>query len=577
LKGALAEAPTLFFVESACLSVRWIPRRVYSALLFRVLDLPSEMPRLDCTPVRFFAHVMPIKPSIPGASASGEAEPRNRSKGDDTLTVHPVDGPRRETAPMSSIPETGRLIASKYRVESILGEGGMGVVVAARHVQLGQRVAIKFMRAGAVQDGNAVGRFLREARASVALTSEHVTKVLDVGVLDTGEPYMVMEHLAGTDLSQLLSEHGPLPVRDAVGFVVQACEAVAEAHALGIVHRDLKPSNLFLTRDMGGLPLVKVLDFGISKMTDAALGEAANNLTASGSVLGSPAYMSPEQIRTTKGVDGRSDVWALGVILYELLTRVQPFTGESLGQTLANVLEGVPRPITGLRSDVPAPLANTISRCLERDLARRVQSVSELVVLLLPYAPPEAARSVERIQRVSDAGRRAPSERMHESPAATTAGQHGTGSAAWLRSGSVKSQEGAAKRRLLIVAAVGIFACVGSAGLYVVSRRTATEEARPSAMQPAAPSPATPARIPPVAPVPTSAPPVASVDPPLAHPLVAVASPEDAGYKPPSHPAHLMPAAPAGQATRLVPARPPAHPSPPSTPASPPHETTDVF
>jgi hypothetical protein len=176
---------------------------------------------------------------------------------------------------------------------------------------------------------------------------------------------------------------------------------------------------------------------------------------------------------------------------------------------------------------------------------------------------------------VSDAGRRAPSERMHESPSATTAGQHGTGSAAWLRSGSVKSHEGAGKRRLLIVAAVGIFACVGSAGVYVVSRRTATEEARPRAMQPPAPSPATPARVAPVA---TSAPPVASVDPPLTHPLVAVASAEDAGYKPPSHPAHLMPAAPAGQATRLVPARPPAaHPSPPSTPASPSHETTDVF
>jgi serine/threonine-protein kinase len=518
---------------------------------------------------------MPNKPSSPGASARGEAEPRDRGKGDDTLTVHPVDGSWHEKAPTSGVPETGQLIASKYRVESVLGEGGMGIVVAARHVQLGQRVAIKFMRAGAVQDGNAVGRFLREARASVALTSEHVTRVLDVGVLDTGEPYMVMEHLAGTDLGQLLSEHGPLPVRDAVGFVVQACEAVAEAHALGIVHRDLKPSNLFLTRDMGGVPLVKVLDFGISKMTDAALGEAANNLTASGSVMGSPAYMSPEQIRTTKAVDGRSDVWALGVILYELLTRVQPFTGESLGQTLANVLEGVPRPITGLRSDVPAPLANTISRCLERDLARRVQSVSELVVLLLPFAPPEAARSVERIQRVSEVGgRRAANERMHESPATATTDPHGTGSAAWLRSGSVKPHEGAGKRRLLIAAAVGIFACVGLAGVYAVSRRTGTEEARPSAMQPPAPLPATPATPPPVA---TSAPPVASVDPPLPHPPVAVASPEDAGYKPPSHPPHLMPAAPAGQPTRLVPARPPTHPPQPSTPASPPHETTDVF
>jgi eukaryotic-like serine/threonine-protein kinase len=519
---------------------------------------------------------MSIKPKSAGTSASGDARQQPRSKGDDTLTVHPVDESLRERAPISSIPEPGQIVAAKYRVESVLGSGGMGVVVAARHVQLGQRVAIKFMRAEALQDSNAIGRFLREARASVALTSEHVTKVLDVGELDTGEPYMVMEYLAGTDIGALLSQHGPLPIQDAVGFVIQACEAVAEAHSLGIVHRDLKPSNLFLTRDMGGVPLVKVLDFGISKMTDAAWGAAANNLTASGSVMGSPAYMSPEQIRTTKEVDGRSDVWALGIILYELLTGVQPFNGETIGQTFANVLAEVPRPVTSLRADVPASLAKAISRCLERDLARRVQSVSELATLLVPFAPPEAARSVERIQRVAEGpGRAVPKEGTHE--LLLPGGQHGTGSAAWLRSGSVRAPAGAGKRRLLIAATVAVFTCVGLAGGYAASRRSAVEEGgRASAMppppSPPVPSPATAAKAPLIA---TNAPPAPS-DPPT-----PMASLEDAGYKAPSHPAHLTPAAPAapaGQATRLLPARPPAARSPPpSGSASPAHETTDVF
>src|SRR5258708_18125704 len=192
----------------------------------------------------------------------------------------------------AGVPAPGDVVASKYEVEKVLGVGGMGVVLAARHVQLGQRVAIKFMRLEAAREANAVNRFLREARAAVALSSEHVTKVLDVGTLESGAPYMVMEYLAGADLGEVLRQNGPLTVVWAVTSVLQACEAIAEAHVLGIIHRDLKPSNLFVTKRRDGTPLVKVLDFGISKTVEFNTAGVQENLTASGLMIGAPWYMS---------------------------------------------------------------------------------------------------------------------------------------------------------------------------------------------------------------------------------------------------------------------------------------------
>ena len=159
----------------------------------------------------------------------------------------------------------GDLLAGKYRVERILGAGGMGIVVAARHEELDQRVAIKFVRDEALGNEGAAERFLREARAAVRLKSEHAAKVLDVGKLESGAPYMAMEYLEGTDLGAVLEERGPLPVESAIEWIVQACEAVAEAHGAGIVHRDLKPQNVFLARSVGGSPRIKVLDFGVAK------------------------------------------------------------------------------------------------------------------------------------------------------------------------------------------------------------------------------------------------------------------------------------------------------------------------
>ena len=234
------------------------------------------------------------------------------------------------TVTSNDVPQPGDVLAGKYRVESVLGVGGMGVVLLVEHIELGQKMAIKLMTPGVIPDGQAVARFLREARSAAALQSEHVVRIFDVGTLDSGAPYMVMELLRGEDLSQVLLNVGRLEISDAVDYVLQACHAIAEAHATGVVHRDLKPSNLFLTRRSNGAPLVKVLDFGISKAMDGSSSGLSANLTATSAVMGSPLYMSPEQVRNAKQVDARADIWSLGVILHELLTGSPVFQADTL-------------------------------------------------------------------------------------------------------------------------------------------------------------------------------------------------------------------------------------------------------
>jgi serine/threonine protein kinase len=287
------------------------------------------------------------------------------------------------------------VLAGKYRVERVLGVGGMGVVVAATHLQLDQPVALKFLLPEAVANAEAASRFLREARNAVKLKSEHVARVIDVGTLDTGAPYIVMEYLEGCDLAGLLSQHRALPIPVAVDYVLQACDAIAEAHSLGIVHRDLKPPNLFMTRGHDGTHLIKVLDFGISK--SSAAGDLVATRTQS--VMGSPAYMSPEQMRSAKLVDVRTDIWALGIILYQLVLGQVPWEAETFTELCFKVAMD-PLPPLPPGTALPPGFEDVVRRCLEKDLNRRFPDIYHLAVALHPYAPPHAQALVPRIGRV---------------------------------------------------------------------------------------------------------------------------------------------------------------------------------
>ncbi len=302
----------------------------------------------------------------------------------------------------ANVPREGEIIAGKYVVERVLGAGGMGVVVAARHVQLETRVAIKFLLPEMLGSPEVVARFAREARAAVKITSENVARVLDVGTLETGAPYMVMEYLEGGDLAAMLVQHGALPIEQAVDFVLQACVAVADAHALGIVHRDLKPANLFCIRRTDGQLAIKVLDFGISKTIDAG-NVSSSSFTRTSAMMGSPLYMSPEQMRTPKDVDTRADLWALGMILFELLAGRPAFQADTMTELVVQVTTEAAPPIRTFRPDVPEGLEAVILRCLEKDRKQRFQNVAELAVALLPFAPKRARAAVERISGIIQA------------------------------------------------------------------------------------------------------------------------------------------------------------------------------
>ena len=303
----------------------------------------------------------------------------------------------------------GEVLAGKYRVEGILGVGGMGVVLAAHHLHLDTKVAIKFLLPEMLTHPESAVRFAREARNAVRITNEHVARVWDVGVLDNGAPYMVMEYLQGADLSALLRQHGPLPIEDAVDFVLQAMEAIAEAHALGIVHRDLKPANLFCIRRPDGRPSIKVLDFGVSKATLPGAVSANLAMTSATSLLGSPFYMSPEQIESGNTVDARTDVWALGVILFEILTGAVPFYGATISEVSFKIAARPPPSIRAYRPTVPERLEQAVFACLEKDRERRLRTVADVALALHPFGSRRARVSVERIaDTIQAAGQSAP-------------------------------------------------------------------------------------------------------------------------------------------------------------------------
>jgi tRNA A-37 threonylcarbamoyl transferase component Bud32 len=300
------------------------------------------------------------------------------------------------TAPV----QQGDILAGKYRVERVLGVGGMGVVVAATHLDLDQKVALKFLLPAALAHPEMVERFAREARTVAKIRSQHVVRVIDTGKMEDGTPFMVMEYLEGKDLSELLLECETagthLPLEAAVDHVLEACEAMAEAHAAGIVHRDLKPANLFLARQADRRSIVKVLDFGISKLVDPA----SQQLTRTATMMGSAHYMSPEQLTSSKHVDARADIWALGVILYELVAGERPYEAETMPEIVARILGNTPRPLAELRPEVPPALAATIARCLASAPDQRFASVAELATALAPFAS-DVARAEGGVNRIS--------------------------------------------------------------------------------------------------------------------------------------------------------------------------------
>jgi serine/threonine-protein kinase len=329
---------------------------------------------------------------------------------------HPIHAEGRPLA-------VGSVIGGRFRIEEVLGTGGMGIVVAATHLELGSRVAIKFMRDEKLAGAGAVAaeRFIREARAVVKLRTEHVCRVFDVARLDSGAPYIVMELLAGVDLARTIAQR-PLPATIAVEYIMQAAVALAEAHAQGIVHRDLKPANLFVTRRRDGGPLVKVLDFGIAK----ALTESDSRLTQTRAMLGSPGYMSPEQLDSPRDVDGRTDIWALGVTLYQLLSGRLPFWGRNQTEIAVKIAAESPPPL-----EVDQRLAAVVMRCLEKSCDDRYQDVAALAAELRPFGGPRARRIVAAIAQATREPAAPPGEltpqSLHVVPAGPTAVTLATG------------------------------------------------------------------------------------------------------------------------------------------------------
>lgn len=292
----------------------------------------------------------------------------------------------------------GTIVAEKYRVEARIARGGMATILRAEHLGLGERVALKLLLPRFRNSPEFVGRFRREARAAARLRSEHVARVLDFGALEDGSPYLAMDLLEGHDLEAHLLEHGPLPMRVAVDLVLQASEALAEAHAIGIVHRDLKPQNLFLTKSADGVEVLKVIDFGIAKNTGGGA-----LVTGKHTSMGTPHYMSPEQLHASDSVDARSDIWSLGVILHELLTGRNVFDAPTPRELLMLVANG--QPVLSLEPHHPSALRAVLERCLATNRNVRFESVRELAQALVPFGTSSAATRVARLRRVEDAAR----------------------------------------------------------------------------------------------------------------------------------------------------------------------------
>jgi serine/threonine-protein kinase len=369
--------------------------------------------------------------------------------------------------------DVGQVIGGKYRIEHALGEGGMGSVVCALDRDSQSKVALKVLREDAAALANARGRFLREIRAVRALASRHVAKVLDAGALEDGRPYIVMEYLQGQDLNALAKARGKLPWDEVAEYVIQACDAIGEAHAAGIVHRDLKPANLFLVDSPEDKPFVKVLDFGVSKVEREGGddGEAGSDsvITNVTDMLGSPGYMAPEQLLSAKDADARSDVYSLGVIMYKLITGQPPVVAKSFHEHVDKIVKGdIAKPSTVV-SAIPEGLEAVIMRCLEKKPQNRFQSVADLVRALAPFSLQVEPSSLERIALM----KRATPDR---DSAPVSAGARGAQASRAPKSSAMKAESPARRDRPAKTSWMKVFlfvlvACGAAFGIYVARGR----------------------------------------------------------------------------------------------------------
>jgi serine/threonine-protein kinase len=471
--------------------------------------------------------------------------------------------------------QVGDVIGEKYRIDAVLGAGGMGVVFAARHTTLNGQFALKFLSREGLANSQSIGRFYREAQAAAKLKSEHAVRVFDVGTHANGLPYIVMEYLEGGDLGRLLRNGGQLPITEAVDYIRQTCAAIADAHKAGIIHRDIKPSNLFCVPREDTRLMIKVLDFGISKVTDALPND--EGVTVTGNFIGSPSYMSPEQMKAPNRVDARTDIWSLGVVLYECVTGKLPFPASTFPEICLRVAQDPPIAPRSYRPDLPVRLEAIILRCLEKDREKRFPSAQALSEALEEFGEPKPVRASESSEhaasRVKALGNFTPVPRS-----ATRTASFSLTQPSWVKTASAV----VARRRPLVLALAAaavtvIIAVVGGVLWYQNGRLRTEVSAAVGSQAPTAPS--SPAPLTPPAPnahqprpelaspPPSAQPPAASIALPPPTVLTGAVEPPpapSAKTNPPAPPA--MRPAPAPVSKRPASEAPAAAPALPSKP-----------